>query len=313
MRTGMTAGAGAGTRPFKRDNETERTYWLKWAAWEWLYTVAQCRCIGMEVRLEGPGGRVVDLVGVGPGNTIYVVEVKSTRSDFSRDNHTADDLVALAAQGQLVAGRTELARKTLIQTTLHAQKLRPESWREVMAYRQALADFKRLVRKEQAYRTRLATYSIKFHDDRFLRIADYHYIIAPRQAVTRRWLPPQWGLLDDTPQVVVPAPRKSVRKNTGIVSNVLRAIARSDTTSMMRAQGVMFAEGGAKDGGDGPVDMVTVPAEVASDARPSLVTEVKNGRRRPGHRRHQRLDPSPTPNLGPNAPVSGPRPSFRNS
>jgi hypothetical protein len=285
MPDGKTVGAAAATRPFNRDNETERTYWLKWAAWEWLYTIAQCRCIGMEVRLEGPGGRVVDLVGVGPGNTIYVVEVKSSRSDFSRDNHTADDLAALAAQGKLVAGRTELARKTLVQATVHAQKVLPDAWREVLAYRQALADFRRVVGKERAYRTRLATYSIKFHDDRFLKIADYHYIIAPRQTVTHRWLPPQWGLLDDTPRVVVPAPRKSVRKNTGIVSNVLRGIARSNTTSMMRAQGVVFAEGGAalpddgtENGGDEPVNAETVPAVVAPDARPSPVPEVKNGR-----------------------------------
>ena len=284
MHGGKTVGAAAAIGPFKRDNETERTYCLKWAAWEWLYTVAQCRCIGLEVRLEGPGGRIVDLAGVGPGNTIYVVEVKSSRSDFSRDNHTANDLAALAAQGRIVAGRTELARKTLVQATVHAQKVHPGSWREVLAYRQALSDFKRLVGKEQAYRTRLATYSIKFHDDRFLRIADYHYIIAPRQAVTLRGLPPQWGLLDDTPRVVVPAPRKSVRKNTGIVSNILRAIARSDTTSMMRAQGVMLAEGGggfSRDdveiGEDESMDLVADSAEAVPDARSSPVPELGNG------------------------------------
>ena len=285
MHDGKTAGAAAAIRPFKRDNETDLTYRLKWAAWEWLYTVAQCRCIGMEVRLEGPGGRVVDLVGVGPGNTIYVVEVKSTRSDFSRDNHTADDLVALTAQGRVVAGRTELARRTLVQATVHAQKVRPGSWREVLAYRQALADYRRVVGKEQAYRTRLAAYSIKFHDGRFLKIADYHYIIAPRQAVTRRRLPPQWGLLDETPQVVAPAPWKSVRKSTGIVSNVLRAIARSNTTSMMRAQGVMFAESGAvllwdgaEDAREDPADPGAALDEAAPESRPSSLPEVKYGR-----------------------------------
>ena len=70
-------------KPFKRDNETEETYRLKWAAWEWLYTVAQCRTIGVEVRLEGPGGRIVDLAAVGPGNTVYVVEVKSSQIFFA--------------------------------------------------------------------------------------------------------------------------------------------------------------------------------------------------------------------------------------
>ncbi len=284
MHDDKSAGAASVRKPFRCDNETDRTYCLKWAAWEWLYTVAQCRCIGLEVRLEGLGGRIVDLAGVGPGNTIYVVEVKSSRSDFSRDNHTANDLAALAAQGRIVAGRTELARKTLVQATVHAQKVHPGSWREVLAYRQALSDFKRLVGKEQAYRTRLATYSIKFHDDRFLRIADYHYIIAPRQAVTLRGLPPQWRLLDDTPRVVVPAPRKSVRKNTGIVSNILRAIARSDTTSMMRAQGVMLAEGGGgfprddvEIGEDESMDLVADSAEAVPDARSSPVPELGNG------------------------------------
>ena len=64
-------------------------------------------------------------------------------------------------------------------------------------------------------------------------------------AISRRWLPPGWGLLDDTHKVVVAAPKKSIRKNTGIVSNVLRAIARSNTTSMMKVQGVLFTEDGA--------------------------------------------------------------------
>ena len=88
---------------FKRENETEQTYRLKWSAWEWLFTVAGCRSIGMEVRLEGPGGRVVDLVGVGPGNIVYVVEVKASRPDFSRDNHTKQDLEALQGEGRVVA------------------------------------------------------------------------------------------------------------------------------------------------------------------------------------------------------------------
>ena len=229
----------------KRDNETEYTYRLKLLAWEWLYTVAQCRCIGMEVRLEGPSGRVVDLVGLGPGNAVYIVEVKTTRADFARDNHTVEDLQALKAQGRVVAARTQLARDTLVQAAAFARNEQPEGWRDVCAYRQALADYRRLVQKERAYRSRLATYSIKFHDDRFLGFADYHYIIAPRGIVSRRWLPPQWGLLDETPKEVVPAPKKVVRKGAGITSNVLRAIAKSNTTSMMRSQGVRFTEYGA--------------------------------------------------------------------
>ena len=81
--------------PFKRGNETGLTSDLKMAAWEWLYHEAGCRVIGLEVKLEGPGGRIVDLAAVGPQNTFYIVEVKSSRSDFSRDDHTAGDFTEL--------------------------------------------------------------------------------------------------------------------------------------------------------------------------------------------------------------------------
>ena len=89
----------------------------------------------------------------------------------------------------------------------------------------------------------MATYSTKFHDPKFMGIADFHYLIAPKGVVTRNGLPPQWGLLDETPAVAFPALCKEARKNTGIVSNFLRAIARSNTTSMMRSQGMSFARG----------------------------------------------------------------------
>ena len=66
-----TAGAPF-TGPFKRGNETGLTYDLKWAAWELLYHEAGYRVIGLEVKLEGPAGRIVDLAAVGPQNTLYI-------------------------------------------------------------------------------------------------------------------------------------------------------------------------------------------------------------------------------------------------
>ena len=42
--------------------------------------------------MQGPWGSVVDVVGIGPSNTIYVVEVKASRADFARDNHTEADI-----------------------------------------------------------------------------------------------------------------------------------------------------------------------------------------------------------------------------
>ena len=226
--------------PFKRGNETGLTYDLKMAAWEWLYSEAGCRVIGLEVKLEGPGGRIVDLAAVGPQNTFYIIEVKSSRSDFSRDDHTGDDLTELQDRERNVMGRTDLAKETLRQALCFAKETSPDFWRDVPAFKQALSDYQRVSGKEEAYRNRVATFSTKFHDSRFMGIADFHYLIAPKGVVTRSSLPLRWGLIDEASELSLPAPRKDVRKNTGIVSNFLRAIARSNTTSMMRSQGMSF-------------------------------------------------------------------------
>ena len=82
----------------------------------------------------------------------------------------------------------------------------------------------------------------KFHDPRFLGIADYHYIMAPAGVALPEKLPPGWGLLEPGPREIVAAPAKSVRKSSGIMTNVLRAIARANATAMMRAHGVRWDE-----------------------------------------------------------------------
>ncbi len=230
---------------FKQGSEGPLTYSLKWAAWEWLYSEAGCRCIGFEVKLEGPGGRIVDLAAVGPGNAIYIVEVKASRADFARDNHTHSDLASLKELNDPLLRRGQLARRTLTQATRYARSVRDDDWAEEPSYRLALADYERLRREEKSYRERVATFSVKFHDPRFLAIADYHYIMAPRKLVPVKSVPPVWGLLNETPEVVKPADKKEVRKNSGIMSNIFRAIARSNANAMMRAQGVRFGEDGA--------------------------------------------------------------------
>ena len=223
-------GEAAATTPevqrFKLGSESELTYRLKWEAWEWLYCVARCRCIGLEVRLQGPWGSVVDVVGVGPGNAIYVVEVKVTRSDFARDNHTDADIGRLRKRADSLARRIELA--------------------DTPDYRTAAGDLERLLQEQERLRERLATVSTKFHDPRFLGIADYHHIIAPRGVVLSEMLPSGWGLLEAGPREIVAAPAKSVRKNSSIMANVLRAVARANATAMMRAHGVRWGEDGAE-------------------------------------------------------------------
>ena len=234
------ADVGMASEPFKLGSETSLTYDLKMASWAWLYREAGCRVIGLEVKLEGPEGRIVDLAGVGPRNTFYIIEVKSSKSDFSRDNHTMVDHSDLRGLEDRVSGRTNLAKETLRQAMDYAKQISPESWRYVPAFKQALLDYRRVSGKEESYWTRTATYSTKFHDPKFMGIADFHYLTAPKGVISRSSLPPQWGLLDENSEVLMPAPKKDIRKNTGIVSNFLRAIARSNTMSMMRSQGLSF-------------------------------------------------------------------------
>ena len=222
---------------FKLGSESDLAYVLKWEAWEWLYSEAQCRCIGLEVRLQGPWGKVIDLVGVGPGNTIYVVEVKASRADFARDNHTEADIERLRRRQDALHRRIELAHSP--------------------GYRSQNGDRNRLEQEAERLRERLATVSTKFYDPRFLAIADYHYIMAPRGVVLAEMIPPGWGLLEPGPNAITAAPAKAIRKNTGIVSNVLRAIGRAHTIAMMRAHGVTFGATGAAFFRSSPNDLNT--------------------------------------------------------
>ena len=160
---------------FRRGSESERTYRLKWAAWEWRYNTAGCRCIGFEARRHGPWGRIVDVAAVGPGNRVYVVEVKSSRANFTRDNHTDADVARLRQRAAALSRRIALA--------------------ETPGYCSRNDDRERLARERERLRERLATISTKFHDPRFLAAADYYYIMAPTGAAPTEMLPPQWGLL----------------------------------------------------------------------------------------------------------------------
>ena len=213
-------------RGFKLGSESELAYRLKWEAWEWLYCAAGCRCIGLEVRLQGPWGSVVDVVGVGPNNVIYAVEVKASRSDFARDNHTKADIARLRQRQDALRRRMELANAP--------------------GYRSTNGDRARLEQEGERLRERLSTISTKFHDPRFLTIADYHYIMAPAGVAPAENLAPGWGLLEPGPREVVSAPEKAIRKSGGIVANVLRAIARANSTAMMRAYGVRWGVEGAE-------------------------------------------------------------------
>ncbi len=223
--------------PLHRRNESEVTHRLKWAAWEWLYKVAECRAIGFEVRLEGPFGRIVDVVGIGKRNLVYVVEVKSSRSDLRRDDHTAHDHQRIITQRAALQDAADLTSRILED----ARRIAVESsddgddWTEAPAYRHALRDYNEAVRKVEAKDRRIETFSTKFHDPAFLACGDYHYLMTPKNLIANSELPPFWGLLDELPSTVVEAVPKQIRRNT---TGVLRAIAKANTRDLMKMSGI---------------------------------------------------------------------------
>lgn len=212
---------------FRRGNESERTYQLKWAAWEWLYSRVGCRSIAFEVALEGPGGRIVDVAALDRDNALYVVEVKASRSDFRRDDHDGVDVARLYEREQALQRMAEVAKEVVARAPLDQQ---------------ATLDMALVERQIAHHADRTATFSTKFHDPRFLRVADYNYIMAPKNAVRRADLPPFWGLLDPSAKVVIDAPRTGGSRPTYMLANVLRAIARANTRDMMRGYGVRWRE-----------------------------------------------------------------------
>ena len=217
----------------KRGNETELTYRLKWAAWQWLHESAGCRAIAFEVKLEGPGGRISDVVGLGPENRVYIVEVKASRSDASRDDNTRRDAEKLGKRTPSIDEAVDLTASVLEAAAKLAKERFGETWRNDPAYAQAEADHHSTLNKRDSHSRRIATFSTKFHDPAYLRAADCHYIMAPAGLVTPSGLPPYWGLLDERPGLIVEAPVKQVRKAT---AHILRAIARANTRDLALAR-----------------------------------------------------------------------------
>ena len=219
---------------YKRNNESELTYALKWAAWEWLYTVAKCDIIGFEVKLEGPGGRIVDVAGVNKEKALYVVEVKSSLADFRRDNNDSRDRERLRREEEALDRMSNLTQG-IVESALNDD-----------AATQATLDSEIIGRRMTNLKQRAGRLSTKFHDSRFIRVADYNYLMVPGKAVRRSQLPPLWGLLapTPTPRVVIEAPRAGGSRPTHMYAAVLRAIARSNTRDMMRGHGVTWTRRG---------------------------------------------------------------------
>lgn len=220
-------------RLLQAKSETDATVELKWAAWRWLWEVAGCSAIGFEVKLEGPIGRIADLVGVGKENVVYLIEVKSSRADLRRDDHSATDRARVKAEHNALADAADLAAAILDDARKEAlAEVGPdEDWRTTRGYRAARRELD-AARDKLERRTRsLKTFSTKFHDPRFLACADYHCIMAPAGLVSVTELPPYWGLLDGDGNTVVEPTLKQIRRNT---THVLRAISKANTRDIRK-------------------------------------------------------------------------------
>jgi hypothetical protein len=225
---------------FRNRNETELTYDLKWAAWKWLWEVVGCRVIGFEVRLEGPFGRIADVVGLGPENRVFLVEVKSSRADLRRDDNNERTREKLVAKSMSLDRAVELTERVLSKAAKNAAGRKDPVEGIDMSRAVAIAetDAMTFAKKSESAKKRIEVLSLKFHDLAYLRCADYHYIMAPHRMIRTTELPDQWGLLNEKSEVVVEAPHKQVKR---VTQHVLRAIARANTRDLMKACEVQVA------------------------------------------------------------------------
>lgn len=238
MTTRTKKSVHAARRALERRNESDLTRSLKIAALTWLYREAKCREIAFEVRLEGPFGRIADVVGVGPENRVYLVEVKASRSDTARDNHSERDRRRLA-EAELVAQEAVRFTAGVLEAAAsysEGDESTAERASGSAAFLQALNDHRQTVQRHRRLRERAATFSTKFHDSSYLRLAHCHYIMAPAGLLQASETPPMWGLLDENLTVRVEAPVKQIRDAT---RHVLREIARANTRDLMAVHGVV--------------------------------------------------------------------------
>lgn len=243
--------------------ETALTAELKWAAWRWLYETARCRAIGFEVKLEGPFGRIADVVGVGKGNAVYLVEVKASRGDLKRDDHSAADRAIVQAGYAQLRDAADLAAAILNDARAEALAQVPADadWRDAPVYRTARRGMDAAKEKLERRERSLQAFSTKFHDPRYLACADYHCIMAPRGLISLSEVPPYWGLLDAAGQTLLAPMQKQVRRNT---AHVLRAIAVANTRDLRKlclGSETQDADADADGDGDGAAEAGSVDGE----------------------------------------------------
>jgi Holliday junction resolvase-like predicted endonuclease len=219
---------------FKRLSETAETYRLKWTAWQYLWAMG-CRHIGFEVHV---GNYIADVVGVERGKTVWVVEVKVSRSDFTKDCPPLD---------KLTASREARAHAEAMAAALTDYELRVrKAFRAccITSHWIQCPGYKWLSAQEEAARRNTyrppggRIFSNKFRSPMLLDYAHRFVLACPEGLVAAKELPPEWGMIHGDGAVAV-KPQKQ-QPTCAQPERIIADIARANALAMMTAHGVRW-------------------------------------------------------------------------
>lgn len=217
---------------FKLGGETAETYRIKWEAWAYLWAHG-CREIGFEVPVSR-GHFIADVVGVAGGKTVWIVEVKVSRSDLLRDHETP------AATARRAKARDQSERLRDLAGALRDYEVTVRRAIGHCARHPQCPGYKWLSREASAAHHRslqqiARSSSGKFSHPTFLGKGHHFVLACPAGLATAEDLPPQWGLIHSETDIAKKPPRQPGEKADAAA--VMRAIAHANTTAIMRAHG----------------------------------------------------------------------------
>lgn len=146
------------------------------------------------------GNYIYDVCGT-DGSSIYIVESKSRHQDFKRDCNDP---------------------KVIKENIKEYKRLLKET---------GDTDYQDKIHKEKDK-------SIKFFDESIFKLASSAYIIAPKNIIEEDEVPKGWGLLDDEPMTVIPAPQRKIDKKW--ISKIMGEIGKKHTKMYLKQIGVEF-------------------------------------------------------------------------
>lgn len=146
------------------------------------------------------GSYIYDVVGT-DGFRIYIIESKAQRGDFLRECNDPEEIKENIKEYKCIlkeTGDTDYIDK------IHKEKKK----------------------------------GIKFYDKSVFKLANECYIIAPENMIHKDELPKGWGLLDEEPMTVIPAPKRQVDQKW--ITRIIGEIGKKHTKLYLKNIGVEF-------------------------------------------------------------------------